>query len=80
MKKIGVEESLKNVQQALQDKGYEVVKLKQNSDAKGCAACVITGLDNNVMGMQTTSLDGPVIEASGLTADEICEELENKLS
>lgn len=80
MKKIGVEESLKNVQQLLESKGYDIVELKQSSDAEGCSACIVTGLDNNMMGIHTTSIDGPVIEASGLTADEVYEELENKLS
>lgn len=79
MAKIGVEGSLSDVQQALQEKGYEVVQLRQENDAKGCDCCVITGLDSNVMGMADTVIDGPVIEANGLTADEICREVENRI-
>lgn len=56
MIKIGVEQSLSYLQEALQDKGYDVIELKQASDAEGCSACVVTGLDSNVMGMQSTSI------------------------
>jgi hypothetical protein len=79
MKKVGVEESLTNVQQALREKGYDVVELKQESDAKGCECCVVTGLDSNVMGMQDTSTKGSVIDANGMSADEVCQEVEERL-
>lgn len=79
MAKIGVEQSLTNVQQALREKGYEVVELKQESDAKQCECCVVTGLDSNVMGIQDTFIKGSVIEAEGLSADEICSEVDSRL-
>ncbi|MGG5253988.1 YkuS family protein [Neobacillus sp. SM06] len=79
MAKIGVEESLTNVQQALREKGYEVVELKQESDARGCDCCVVTGLDSNVMGMQDKITNGSVIDADGMTADQVVNELENRL-
>ncbi|MCH1623955.1 YkuS family protein [Fredinandcohnia quinoae] len=79
MAKIGVEGSLTNVQQALQEKGYEVVQLRQENDAKNCDCCVVTGLDSNVMGIADTSTQGSVIEANGLSADQVCQEVENRL-
>lgn len=79
MAKIGVEESLTDVQQALQEKGYDVVQLRQENDAKGCDCCVVTGQDSNVMGISNTVTAGSVIKASGMTADEICQEVESKL-
>ncbi|MDQ0156688.1 YkuS family protein [Robertmurraya andreesenii] len=79
MAKIGVEYSLQNVQQALREKGYDVVNLSKEADANGCDMCVITGLDSNVMGMQDTVIQGPVIEANGLTADEVCEKVAQNL-
>lgn len=79
MRKVGVEQSLSAVQEALQSKGYEVVQLKQESDAKGCDCCVITGQDENVMGIQSAVTQGSVINAHGLSADEVCEQVENKL-
>jgi hypothetical protein len=79
MAKVGVEQSLTNIQQALREKGYDVVELKQESDAQNCDCCVITGIDSNVMGMQDTLIKGSVIEANGLSADEVCSQVESKL-
>ena len=79
MAKIGVEGSLTDVQQALQEKGHEIVQLSQENDAKNCDCCVVTGLDSNVMGMADTVTSGSVIEANGLTADQICQEVESRL-
>ncbi|MCI0765618.1 YkuS family protein [Bacillus sp. TL12] len=79
MAKIGVENSLTDVQQALQQKGHEVVSLRSENDAQGCDCCVVTGLDSNVMGISNVSTKGSVIEASGLTTDEICQQVESRL-
>lgn len=79
MAKIGVEDSLTDVQQALQQQGYEVVTLKSEHDAQGCDCCVVTGQDSNVMGMADTSIKGSVINAHGLTTDEICQQVENRV-
>lgn len=80
MAKVGVEGSLTDVQQALQERGYDVVQLKQESDAQGCDCCVLTGIDSNVMGMADTVTKGSVIEANGLTADQVCQEVESRLN
>jgi hypothetical protein len=77
--KIGVESSLTNVQDALRERGYDVVDLKQEEDAKGCDCCVISGQDENVMGMQNVVTAGRVIDARGLSAEEVCQEVENYL-
>ncbi len=79
MAKIGVEQSLTAVQEALQSRGYDVVQLKQENDAQGCDCCVITGQDQNVMGIQNIVTNGSVINAHGLTAEEVCEQVEKKL-
>ncbi|MDP4163271.1 MAG: YkuS family protein [Bacillota bacterium] len=79
MAKIGVEQSLTNIQQALREKGHDVVELKQEADAKDCEFCVVSGIDSNVMGMQDSTTNASVIEANGLSADEVCQQVENKL-
>lgn len=79
MAKIGVEQSLTNVSEALQNNGYEVITLKQESDAKNCDVCVITGQDENMMGIQNTITEGSIINASGLSAEEVCQEVETRL-
>ncbi|MGO4887964.1 YkuS family protein [Anaerobacillus sp. MEB173] len=79
MPKIGVEQSLTNVQEALKQKGYDVVQLQQENDAQGCDCCVITGQDENVMGIQNAQIKGSVINAHGMNADEVCQEVESRL-
>ncbi|USK72923.1 YkuS family protein [Peribacillus frigoritolerans] len=80
MSRIGVEESLTNIQEALREKGFDVVEIKQEADVKNVDCCVVTGLESNVMGISDTSLKASIIEASGLTADEVCREVENKVN
>jgi hypothetical protein len=79
MARIGVEESLTAVSEALKEKGYDVVTLRNESDLNGVDCCVITGQDNNVMGIQTTATKSPVIDASGMNADEVCEAVKRNL-
>ena len=79
MTKIAVEESLTNVSEALKAKGYDVVTLKTENDAKGVDCCVITGQDVNVMGIQDIVTNGPVIDARGMSADEVCQELGERI-
>lgn len=80
MPKVGVEQSLTAVHEALQQKGYDVVQLKNEDDAKGCDCCVITGIDNNVMGISNAVTAGSVITAHGLSADEVCQQVESHLN
>ncbi len=80
MSRVGVEESLTDVKQALQEKGYEVVDLHSMEDAANCDCCVVTGLDQNVMGMSSDVPDASVIQAKGMTAEEVCKEVEERLS
>lgn len=77
--KIGIEESLTDVENALKEKGYDVIMLKAIDDAKGCDCCVVTGLDSNMLGISNVVTEGSVIEASGLSADEICRKVEQKI-
>lgn len=77
---IGVEQSLSNVEAALKAKGYEVIQLRNDTDAKKCDCCVITGQDENVMGISDTVTSGSVINAHGLSADEVCQHVDKIFS
>ncbi len=79
MARIGVEESLTDVQQKLQEDGHEVITLRQEQDANGCDCCIISGQDENVMGMQDTAIQGAVISAQGLSANDISQEVQQRL-
>ncbi|MFS0638288.1 YkuS family protein [Mesobacillus foraminis] len=78
MTRVGVEQSLTNISEALREKGYDVVDLKQENDAQGCDCCIISGIDSNIMGMQDTVTQGSVIEANGLSANEVCRQVEQR--
>ena len=73
---IGVEQSLSNVEDALKAKGYEVIQLRNEADAKKCDACVITGQDRDVMGISDPIMAGPIIDADGLSADEVLQRVD----
>jgi Uncharacterised protein family (UPF0180) len=79
MARIGVEQSLTNVSDALRAAGHEVVELRQEQDANGCDCCVISGQDENVMGMQDVVTQGSVLNAHGMSADEVCQAVESRL-
>lgn len=79
MARIGVEETLTDVKQALKEKGHQIVDLFSEEDVKGCDCCVISGLDKNEMGMSTTSIEGPVINADGYNAEDVCQMVEQRL-
>ena len=80
MARIGVEESLTQVKEALMEMGHEVIELRTEEDARQCDCCVISGLDKNVMGMQDIVTTGSVINAQGYNAQEISQMVNERLS
>ncbi|KIL35613.1 hypothetical protein SD70_32095 [Gordoniibacillus kamchatkensis] len=68
MAKVAVENSLSNVREALQNNGFEVVDM---NNAAGCACCVVSGQDENMMGIADTYTQASVINCEGMTADEV---------
>ncbi|MFC4076612.1 YkuS family protein [Salinithrix halophila] len=75
--RVAVEESLKNVSDYLQSQGCQVVSL---SDKDGCNCCVITGGDKDMMGMQDTASDMAVINAEGMTPEEVYQMVQSRLN
>lgn len=74
---VAVEEGLSSsIKSALEKEGYTVVK--PGTDGK-IDATVITGIDDNVMGMQDITGKSVVIEATGKTANEILRDLKSRL-
>lgn len=69
--RVAVEDGLTNVAQALKDKGFEVTKFT-NGTMTNVDAAVVTGMSNNFMGVADTQGNKfPVIEANGMTAQEV---------
>ncbi|HEY8345611.1 MAG TPA: YkuS family protein [Bacillota bacterium] len=75
--RIAVENGLSQIETALRQEGYQVVdpeEVGSNVDA-----VVMTGMDENLMGITDTLTTGVVIDASGLNANEVLAELERRL-
>ncbi|CDQ40273.1 MULTISPECIES: YkuS family protein [Virgibacillus] len=79
MARIGVEETLTDVKQALTEMGHEVVDLRNEDDAAYCDCCIISGQDKNVLGMTETQISGAVINANGFNAEDVCNMVNDKL-
>lgn len=72
---IAVEQNLSNVIDLLETEGYEVVALDQaNFDTVD--AIVVSGADINLMNIQDTLSEVPVISAAGKSAQEILDEID----
>lgn len=74
MPRVAVEDNLDQVERLLRNNGYEVVRL-DGQPQQQIDCCVITGQDNNMMGMMDITTGAPVINAEGLTADEVFQQI-----
>jgi putative N-acetylmannosamine-6-phosphate epimerase len=70
MARIGVENTLSEVKEALQRNGHDVVSLDA-SNASQCDCCVISGQDKDMMGMADIVTQASVINAQGMTSDQV---------
>lgn len=78
MRKIAVEETLGNVRHLLQRQGYQVIDL-HGADLQGVDAVVLSGQDDNLMGIETIRTKAPVFAVEGMTAAEVAMRLEREL-
>lgn len=72
---VAVEKNLSNIVDYLEAKGYEVVNIDE-ADLDSVDAIVVSGADVNLMNMQDTLSEVPVINAAGKSSDEILQEIE----
>ncbi|MCX7774263.1 MAG: YkuS family protein [Clostridia bacterium] len=81
-KRIAVEHNLTPVMELLQEKGYSVedidlsAELSKNIDQYD--ALIVTGMNKDFLGVHDVVSKIPVINAEGLTANEIYDQLTNK--
>ncbi|MGI6359200.1 MAG: YkuS family protein [Bacillota bacterium] len=73
--KVAVDGYLGSVREMLQEKGYEIVPMDQLTEAD---AVVVSGGDYNMMGVETTLTKAPVIQALGMTPDEVIAAVERR--
>ncbi len=79
MAKIAVEDTLNDVKQALQNEGLEVVGMT-NANAGDCACCVISGQDENMMGMADAVTNASVINAEGMSTSDIVNQVKSRVN
>ncbi|KHD36234.1 hypothetical protein NL50_10730 [Clostridium acetobutylicum] len=85
MKKIGVESGLSAIADYLKNEGYSVELLGGNleNNAAKCDsfdAVVTADYNTNMMGFCNTSTKTPIVNASGLTREEVKSMIEQKTS
>lgn len=69
---VAVEQGLGPVRQYLESQGCQCVEVEnEESPLKSATVMIVTGGDKNVMGIQDTDTDIPVISADGLTPEEV---------
>lgn len=81
---IAVEEDLTPVKEYLMEKGYQVESIDPNeespSNLQNYDAIVVTGFNSDFLGFHDTKTGAVVIDADGLTPEEVVEEIENNNS
>ncbi len=80
MQKIAVQRGLTPVQEYLSGHGYDVETVDFDAFSKSqdedYDAIIVTGMNNDFLGMQDTATGAPVIDATGMTPEEVCEQIQ----
>jgi hypothetical protein len=76
--KIAIEPTLSNVKSYLSEIGYTVESMNVNGtdNLTGYDAIVVTGLSKNLAGINDTNTKAAVINADGLTPQEVASQLD----
>jgi hypothetical protein len=76
-KRVAIEPNLGPIQQYLQQQGYQCEQLNEQTAAdQGYRALIISGADRNLMGIQNATTTAPVINAEGLTPQDVANRLQ----
>ncbi|MGK0467619.1 YkuS family protein [Clostridium sp.] len=82
MKKVAVQKGLNPIKDYLSEEGYTVKEFdnrKKNAEnfLNRYDAVVVTGENQNIMGSQDTISKAPIINATGMTVEEVKKQIEN---
>lgn len=85
MNKIGVEKGLSNIASYLNSQGFSVEILSDeigsNTTKYGNLEAIVTsGLNSNMLGIHDTSTKIPVINADGMTQEEVKNEIQQRIT
>jgi peptidase E len=82
MKSIGIQKGLTPIKEYLENEGYRVQEIdlsqKQNNSLDKFDAIVVTGANEDRMGIQATRTKTPIIEASGMSPEDIKSSIESR--
>lgn len=76
--RVAVEEGLRPVRERLEASGYDVVGIGQAAE-DDVAAVVVTGMDTNVLGNHDIISRVSVINADGMTPEQVTAEVARRL-
>lgn len=85
MKNIGVERNLTNVSDFLSNRGGYNVQLFDTAQKNvkdfidGFDAVIVSGVNENLMGIEDTMAKTSIIDASGLTPEDVMKEIERRI-
>lgn len=79
MKRVAVERGLQPVKSYLEEQGCQVVDMTSSSSYQDAACIVLTGGDQNLMGIETIEVDVPVVNADGLSPEQVFQRVQNYL-
>lgn len=84
MKSIGIQKELSTVRDYLKDNGYSVYEvdttnITSNTTLQSFDALVVSGVNDNIMGIDKTESRIPVINADGLTPVDVKDQLDRSL-
>jgi 5,10-methylene-tetrahydrofolate dehydrogenase/methenyl tetrahydrofolate cyclohydrolase len=82
MKKVAVQKGLNPIKDYLSEEGYTVKEFDNRKKNAGnflnrYDAVVVTGENQNIMGTQDTISKAPIINATGMTVEEVKKRIEN---
>lgn len=79
-KRIAIESTLGNFRDYLTEKGYEIVQLDPHTqtgiELKNCDAIIVSGQDEDLIGMNTAKTEAPVIDTRGMTPEQVLNRIE----
>lgn len=78
MPRIAIEQSLRHVEKFLRSNGMDVVGISTNA-ASDADAFVISGMDQDVLGMAEAATGVPVINAEGKSPQEILRQINHSV-
>lgn len=76
MARIALENTLEYLKNPLQSSGHEIVSLDQYAN---CDCCVVSGQEQNALGIHDTATQASVVNADGMTEAEVLQAVNERL-